>query len=159
MWKSLVEQICPRNQISIEIVIFNIQLKFLFLFSVPFSIQHKALKSTTFRDYNFPAENTNIMANIYGAHMDPRVFPNPEEFRPSRFFNDKGEYIKSDAVIPFSMGKFRHYSVHRLSQKKIIISNSYTLDRTNLHEWLKVYKTTRFWGKFLVMKFTHTIWE
>ena len=40
--------------------------------------------------------------------MDPRVFPNPEEFRPSRYFNDKGEFIKSDAVIPFSMGEFRH---------------------------------------------------
>ena len=44
------------------------------------------------------------MANIYGAHMDPRVFPNPEEFRPSRYFNEAGEYVKSDAVIPFSMG-------------------------------------------------------
>ena len=73
--------------------------------SVPFAIQHKALKSTTFRGYNIPADNTNIMANIYGAHMDPRVFPNPEQFRPSRYFNDQGEFVKSDAVIPFSMGK------------------------------------------------------
>ena len=71
----------------------------------PVSVNHAALYDTTLRGYNIPTSNCDVIANIYASHLDPSVFPEPETFCPSRFINEKGEYQRYEAVIPFGLGK------------------------------------------------------
>ena len=37
--------------------------------------------------------------------MDPKLWKDPEEFRPERFLNEKGELDRKEYLIPFSMGQ------------------------------------------------------
>lgn len=45
--------------------------------------------------------------NLHSIHFDPMIFPNPEQFQPDRFLNEKGEFDapKTERVIPFGYGK------------------------------------------------------
>ena len=49
-------------------------------------------------------KNTQILSNLYGIHMDPANWDNPEHFDPTRFLKD-GKLHKSDNFMPFSVGK------------------------------------------------------
>ncbi len=79
-----------------------------FDFAASFTIQHTAIQNTTFRGFNIPT-HAQLIGNIYAAHMDCRVFKDPEQFRPSRFITNTGELIKTDSVIPFGMGEYSNY--------------------------------------------------
>ena len=37
-------------------------------------------------------------------HNDPKLWKNPEKFKPGRFLDENGKFVKSKYVIPFSMG-------------------------------------------------------
>ena len=37
--------------------------------------------------------------------MNPKDFPEPKTYKPSRFIDGDGKLINSDRVIPFGMGK------------------------------------------------------
>ena len=37
-------------------------------------------------------------------HNNKKLWKNPEVFNPERFLNEKGEFVKSPHVIPFSIG-------------------------------------------------------
>jgi len=53
--------------------------------------------------YLIPAGcNLNIMA--YGLHRNPRIYPNPTEYNPERFFPDQCADRHPFAFIPFSAG-------------------------------------------------------
>ena len=51
------------------------------------------------------AKGTTIMPLLWGIHMDPNVWKNPEEFRPERFLTDDGKFYKPEAFVPFQSGK------------------------------------------------------
>jgi len=51
--------------------------------------------------YLFPLQ---ILANIWSVHNDPELWPDPRRFDPGRHLDEDGKFVKSDKVIPFSVG-------------------------------------------------------
>jgi len=45
-----------------------------------------------------------VITNLYGAHMDPDDWQQPQQFRPERFLDESGNVIDRDKVIAFSLG-------------------------------------------------------
>ena len=72
--------------------------------AVPFSLPHYTHVDTKICGYDIPA-NTLIGTNLLGMHMDKDTFENPLEFRPERFIDSNGKFIKHPNVIPFGIGK------------------------------------------------------
>jgi len=48
-----------------------------------------------------------VMVNLYGAHMDPDDWQQPQQFRPERFLDQSGNVIGRDKVVAFSLGTCR----------------------------------------------------
>lgn len=71
----------------------------------PIGVQHRALKDEMYKGYLIP-KDTVITANLYHIHFDPKVWTDPENFRPDRFLSPDGKIFKKhDALIPFSTGR------------------------------------------------------
>ncbi|KAL5019494.1 hypothetical protein ScPMuIL_002386 [Solemya velum] len=70
----------------------------------PFGGPHQTNKDIFFRGYFIP-KDTQVIANFSSVLHDSKVFPNPEEFNPSRFLDEYGTINKPDEYIPFALGK------------------------------------------------------
>jgi cytochrome P450 family 2 subfamily J len=71
---------------------------------VPLNLPHCNTEEVTINGYVIP-ERSLIISNLWAIHHDPKLFPDPETFRPERFINEKGQAVKPDFLIPFSVGK------------------------------------------------------
>jgi len=71
---------------------------------VPNNVPHKNFEECEIMGYKIP-KNSFILSNIWAVHMDPKLWKDPEEFRPERFLNENGELDRKEYLIPFSMGK------------------------------------------------------
>ncbi|XP_059941875.1 cytochrome P450 4V2 isoform X2 [Mesoplodon densirostris] len=49
-------------------------------------------------------KGSQVIIMPYALHRDPRYFPNPEEFKPERFFPENSKGRHSYAYVPFSAG-------------------------------------------------------
>lgn len=45
----------------------------------------------------------------WALHMDPDVWEDPEEFRPTRFIATDGNLLKPQEFIPFQTGNFKYF--------------------------------------------------
>nr|CAB3235511.1 cytochrome P450 2J2-like [Phallusia mammillata] len=71
--------------------------------AVPLTIPRRTNQDIEFMGYLIP-KNTQVLGNLWAVHNNPEFWPNPEEFIPERHLDANGNFVKSDRVIPFSIG-------------------------------------------------------
>lgn len=71
---------------------------------VPLGIPHGCERDFTVGDYRIKGGSM-IVSLQWAIHMDPKVFPQPEQFRPERFLGPDGAYVAPPQFIPFQTGK------------------------------------------------------
>ncbi|CAH1253821.1 CYP2U1 [Branchiostoma lanceolatum] len=70
----------------------------------PLTIPHVTSNDTVMHGYNIP-RGTMVQVNLWSVLMDPNIWDEPDQFKPERFLDNQGEYMKRDAFIPFSTGQ------------------------------------------------------
>ncbi|XP_072048804.1 cytochrome P450 2U1-like [Amphiura filiformis] len=70
----------------------------------PLSSFHTASDESSIYGYRIPKGAT-IVSNIYAVMRDPKVFPEPDQFKPERFINDQGKYFEREEVCVFGVGR------------------------------------------------------
>jgi len=95
----------------------------------PMSLLHSTLAPTKVGQYSFP-KGSIFSANLSFITNDPAYFDNPELFRPERWIGQDGKYVKSDRLIPFSVGK-------RYCMGEILARNEIFLFTVNLLQKIK----------------------
>ncbi|KAM6936866.1 cytochrome P450 2F2-like [Xenentodon cancila] len=71
--------------------------------TVPLSVFHCTTKDTELMGYSIP-KGTMIIQNLSSVLMEEGQWKFPHEFNPENFLNDKGEFFKPEAFMPFSAG-------------------------------------------------------
>lgn len=69
----------------------------------PLAISHRCMKSTTLLGYHIP-QDTVVIPNLWNLSRDPKLWGDPENFRPERFLDKDGKIAKPDYFVPFSLG-------------------------------------------------------
>lgn len=71
---------------------------------VPLSIQHGARRDIAFKGFVIP-KDAMIIPNLDSVLDDPKVYPEPEKFDPSRFLDAEGSVVNDKKMIAFSIGR------------------------------------------------------
>ncbi|KAJ8336611.1 hypothetical protein SKAU_G00378310 [Synaphobranchus kaupii] len=71
--------------------------------TVPLSAFHATTKDTRLMGYDIP-KGTLIIPNLSSVLNEESQWKFPHDFNPSNFLNDKGEFVKPEAFMPFSAG-------------------------------------------------------
>ncbi|XP_029141634.1 cytochrome P450 2C5-like [Protobothrops mucrosquamatus] len=70
---------------------------------VPLGLPHAAIKDVQLFGYKIP-KDTMVFVNIQSAHHDESQWKFPNEFNPSNFLNEEGDFVKPEAFLAFSAG-------------------------------------------------------
>ncbi|XP_046438827.1 methyl farnesoate epoxidase-like isoform X1 [Daphnia pulex] len=70
----------------------------------PVTIPHVAEKDTKCQGYVIPKKAV-VFINLWAINNDPEIWPEPTKFLPERHLNDAGEFVKSEKMLNFSLGK------------------------------------------------------
>ena len=90
---------------------------------------HLAAQDVDVCGYRIP-QGAFIFGNQWAVHHDPRVWDNPEEFKPSRFLDESGKAELRSELIPFSTGmsmsiRFLAFFVKEYQNKTFYIFKTY----------------------------------
>ncbi|XP_022108906.1 cytochrome P450 2C15-like [Acanthaster planci] len=96
----------------------------------PFGVPHSPIEDTDFRGYFIP-KSAVVIANLHAVMYNPEVFPDPETFKPERFLNEDGKFVKHEHVAQFSIGRRACLGEH-LARMEIYIIATHILHQFTL---------------------------
>ncbi|CAH1422177.1 unnamed protein product [Lactuca virosa] len=73
----------------------------------PLGLPHETMEDCVVQGYKIPS-GTRLLLNLWKIHRDPKIWPNPEEFKPERFLTThkdidlKGSHFE---LLPFGSGR------------------------------------------------------
>jgi cytochrome P450 family 2 subfamily U polypeptide 1 len=71
----------------------------------PLGVPHAAAEDTYFTGYLIP-KGSWIVSNLNSCHRDPKYWPDPERFDPTRFLDENGQLLRNTpSLMPFCAGK------------------------------------------------------
>jgi cytochrome P450 len=69
------------------------------------AVEHFLTADTSFRGYDVPKKRTMIIPVLSEVHYDPKHFPNPKQFDPTRFLDDQGKFVAHPTMVAFGVGR------------------------------------------------------
>ena len=60
------------------------------------------------------------MVNLWAVHNDPDYWKEPDIFKPERFIDEKGNFVKSSHLVAFSVGP-RHCLGEQLARMEVFL--------------------------------------
>jgi len=70
---------------------------------LPLGVAHATIADDVYEGYFIPKGAT-VLSNIWAMTRDESIYPEPEEFRPERFFIEKGR-LNDDPILAFGFGR------------------------------------------------------
>ncbi|XP_036447042.1 cytochrome P450 2B4-like [Colossoma macropomum] len=70
---------------------------------VPLGVVHQTTQPAELRGYHLP-KGTEITVNLMAIMTDKDHWKYPDTFNPENFLDEKGQFCKNDAFLPFSLG-------------------------------------------------------
>uniref|UniRef100_A0A8D8Z881 Methyl farnesoate epoxidase n=1 Tax=Cacopsylla melanoneura TaxID=428564 RepID=A0A8D8Z881_9HEMI len=90
----------------------------------PIGVAHRAVKTTRLDEFIIPQDSI-VLVNIWSIMRDAEHWGDPDVFRPERFIHSEtGEVIYDETLIPFGMGKLRHWTTFILASYYLMLPNS-----------------------------------
>lgn len=68
------------------------------------TVPHKMLESVTLESGETIPKGTTVLGSIAWIMSDEKHWKNPKKFDPENFLNEKGQFEKNDAFIPYGVG-------------------------------------------------------
>lgn len=117
--------ICNRIYFTCVNIFFFFFLETLRMYPVLQWLSREAMETYTFTGTKVTiSKGQQVFLPVYAIQRDPDIYPNPDNFDPERFTDDKIKTRHSMALLPFGDGP-RHCSGKTCSSIKILIFNEY----------------------------------